>query len=129
MQREPSNLPDLAAITQAIAAGFQQAVGLATGMERRPPPPSKVYPSTMVNVHNPSKRLRVLYPMATAESFAIEPGQTIGKVRMALHVIEQVRAQGAAELKLDPLSKDQPLVITPCSEGGEVVAGAEAVLA
>jgi hypothetical protein len=68
----------------------------------------------LVDVFNPktSKRVRIICPMATAESIGIAPGETKKNVRMALHVIEQLREQGAAELKIDPHSLDQPLVIT-----------------
>jgi hypothetical protein len=93
------------------------------GLERRPPPPLKVFPSMLVDVFNPStsKRVRIIYPMATPDAIGIEPGQKLRNVRMALHVIEQLRAQDEAELKLHPHSINQPLVITEVAGGGALV--------
>lgn len=111
---------------QTLITALQQAAG----MERRPPPEAKVYPSMLVDVYNPSRRMRIIYPMATYEGLGIEPGQKLRNVRMALHVIEGLRAQGVAEmakLKVDPHAViDQPLVITEAG-GAEVDATAEAV--
>jgi hypothetical protein len=100
-------------LIQALVALLQQSMGMA----ERPPPKPRVFPSTMVSVYNSGRRPRIIYPMATDVSLYLAPGEKQEGVRMALHVIDQLREQGAAEMKLDPHSLDQPLVIAE-EEGG-----------
>lgn len=64
----------------------------------RPRPPPKVYPTQVYDITNPSPRLKFLYPLATAGSpthcIGIEPGQKLTGVRVADHVVAQLREVG-----------------------------------
>lgn len=69
-------------------------------------PKPERYPTRVVDIHNTTKRVKVIYPLNTAnhaEGLGIEPGQTITNVEVAEHVIEQQQAQG--ELIITPSAK------------------------
>jgi hypothetical protein len=57
----------------------------------------KVYPCAMVDITNPTKRVKIIYtlsnPLNPAEAIGIEPGQTITGIKLATHVLDYLRTR------------------------------------
>lgn len=85
-----------------------------------PRPPPKIYPSKTYDVTNPGARVKFLYPLATTHCIGIEPGQTLSGVRVADHVVAQLRNM-QDELIFKPSSNAMPDVVQaiPLGAGDE----------
>jgi hypothetical protein len=60
----------------------------------QPRPRPQVYPERVISVTNKTPRPKAFFPLVDGDhkrSIALEPGQTLSGVRVAEHVVEQLR--------------------------------------